>query len=237
MSVLDDGVHEYYLKKANGWGPLLKLGSDGFYRPSYSDRCRKCEDAKWVCPTGAHVKSMEHIALKLNLRMKDFERAILRAEFVGNHEEPEATVESSDVAYKCLHFDTDAYVLRSPTQDEYVWQPGGIMMSKCSQQCGDDIEADCGCGIYCFWTYYPADMYSFYDKAVVARLQLGGTVVEYTEGARAQYATITAIMYEAGVSEGKMDFLRTVALAYGVRVEQYVKEKKDLGYEVLEELS
>jgi hypothetical protein len=100
-----------------------------------------------------------------------------------------------------MNVNRDTGELQSPTFTYGdPWSVDEINYARCTTCKGDDVPGEhCSCGFWGFWTLEEARNYCFFGRqsnAVVLKVNLGGNVVEGTEGFRAQALTILEVYYE-----------------------------------------
>lgn len=217
MSSLDDAFSEYVAKQQGQF--MLLLGGDGFYYAPIGDECSKCRDMHWTSPSANHLKSVEHIAEKFGVRVADLNRAAqmwkiqqslavatqrLRSALPDDlvDDEPVRVVPSTDIAWKALTLSLDNHGERvlSSYNDEYVWKPFEVAHAQC-QGMGACMKETCMCGFYFYWEPTKAILHSA-TRQVVVRAQIGGIVLEHEDGCRAEYATLTGILFRNDDSKG-----------------------------------
>ena len=217
MSSLDDAFSEYVAKQQHQY--MLLLGGDGLYYAPVGDECSKCHGIKWSSPSANHLKSVEHIAEKFGVRVADLRRAAqmwkvqqtlinaqqgLRTSLPDDiaDDEPARDVPSTDIGWKALTLSLDDRGERilSSYNDEYVWRPFEVAHAQC-QGMGACMRDACSCGLYFYWEPQKAMLYST-TRQVVVRAQIGGIVLEHEDGCRAEYATLTGILFRNDDSKG-----------------------------------
>lgn len=176
MDNLKEAVLEWY-KKRSTYIELERL-SNGFYAPPQDDVCELCYGAQWSCPTGAHLKTPEHIALKHGVRPKMLQNALQDLEF-----------RPSEYAWKSLIYTPNSY-LRSAWDRDFGWSPDEAVEAFC-EECEEVPGDGCTCGIYCFWN--PVRAVEWMSGNVTCKIKIGGDIIEAVYGARAQFARIIAI--------------------------------------------
>lgn len=152
---------------------------DGFFEPPANDRCPLCSNARWSSSSGAHLKSVEHTALKYGLKPKDILAMV---------EQIHAS-RASDIGWKQLTYADNSYLRSS---GNFVWLPGEVTTAEC-----DDPECDvpgnnCSCGLYFFWS--PIDAINYMYGGVTVKCKLGGKIIEATKGCKANSAVIIGIV-------------------------------------------
>lgn len=179
---LKDAALEY-LRKRN---ILLRLepSGDGFYRAPEDDWCPACRQAAWSVNTGAHLKTLNHIAAKHEVDVRELRPVIAALR--------EQRRKSSDYAFKKLEWNDRLELLQSPTSD-FDWVPEAVALAECAR-CAQVPGDGCGCGFWCFWELYDALEYDRHDvNGVVVKLKIGGEIIEGTQGCRAEAAVIVGI--------------------------------------------
>jgi len=188
-----DAVQEFVARRSSS--PDLYLRSDGFYEPYEDDTCPRCINARWSSSSGAHLKTYTHVALKHSVSPRWLERAVTIYDLylVANL--------SRDYGYRAMKVDRNTGELKSPTFTYGdPWSVDEINYARCSNCSDDDVPGEfCSCGFWGFWTLDEARNYCFWGKQsddVVLKVNIGGNVVEGTEGFRAQALTILEVYYE-----------------------------------------
>lgn len=178
-----EAVEEYRRKnRRHGSATLTELGSDGFYRPPAGDTCPLCEDIAWSCGTGAHLKTIQHVAAKYDLSIRELKSAI--AAYV-----PE---ERGTTVYKALRVTADGHHVDSPTSSGYIWS-NDVHEAYC-ESCDESPGDTCLCGFYVWWHIQDAAAYCHRSRDIIVKMDIGGLIEECTDGARAQYAAIQAVL-------------------------------------------
>lgn len=213
MSNKTDAVQEFVTRRSSS--PDLRLRSDGFYEPRRDDTCSRCANARWSSSSGAHLKTYTHVALKHLVTPRWLERAVTIYDLylVANL--------SKDFGYRAMKVDRNTGELVSPT---YVygakWSVDEINYARCSDCKGDDVPGEhCSCGFWGFWTLAEARNYCFFGRQsdhIVLKVQIGGNVVEGTEGFRAQALTIQEVYYEEDDYKCESELSFSVAQLYNL---------------------
>lgn len=209
MSSLDDAFSEYVAKQQGQF--MLLLGSDGFYYAPLGDECSKCRGAQWISPSANHLKTVEHIAEKFGVRVADLRRAaqmwkiqqslisaqksLYTATADFEPEKPLRDVVSTDIVWKALTLslnDRGERVLTS-YNEEFIWEPFKVAHALC-RGISACMKETCMCGFYFYWSPEDAVKHSV-TRQVIVRAQIGGIVIEHEDGCRAEYATITGILF------------------------------------------
>jgi len=181
QEMLQAALEEYYEKRSD-WYPKLQELSNGLFAPPKDDRCHLCKDAQWSCTTGAHLKTVEHIAFKHQIAPKLLIKCA-----------DQITYRASDIGWKQVRYTPNSY-LRSHWDSDFVWLPGEVLEATCHNGTCDNVPNEsCMCGFYFFWSPFAAREY-YSDEYVTIRCNVGGKVIEATKGCRAQYATVTGIL-------------------------------------------
>lgn len=188
-----DAVKEFVYRRHQS--PDLRLRDDGFFEPRRDDTCSRCANARWSSSSGAHLKSYTHVALKHLVSPRWLERAVTLYDLylVANL--------SKDFGYRAMKVNRNTGELISPT---YVygakWLVDEVNYALCSNCKSDDVPVEnCSCGFWGFWTLEEARNYCFFGRQsdhIVLKVQIGGNVIEGTEGFRAQAMTIQEVYCE-----------------------------------------
>lgn len=224
MTALADAFAEYVDKHQHpGQRPRLFLGARGYWHPPLDDTCTLCDGARWTSNSGSHLHSVEHIALKHGVDIRDLKVLIVTCTLPPYSAvpipelEPVPDVPSTDVAWKALSLvldDQGERVLASRGED-FLWRPHEVTQAYCAKMGlseGACMGETCSCGLYFFWQVAEAIAYST-GRAVIVRAQIGGTIVECVDGCRAEYAVITGVLLYHNES-----FVRIASELYGVPV-------------------
>jgi hypothetical protein len=169
--------------RKRGTRPRVEETYDGYWAAPHDDQCPKCQYAKWSCNTGAHLKSEQHVAAKYDVGILALRRAV---------EELRIARGSTTTVYKALDVNSEG-VLVSPNNlkddGSSDWLPHAVTFASCSNA-HDVPDGDCGCGLYAYWDIEDAETHG---GQIVARLRIGGKIIECEHGVRAEAATITGI--------------------------------------------
>ena len=174
MKNLVTAIEEYHLRASGHVVSLTEL-DNGFFAPPADDTCPLCEGAQWSCSTGAHLKTIEHVALKNELEPKILIKAIHIISF-----------NASEIAWKQLLYTPSSYLRSGWDNGELVWLPSETTEAYCHYGCENGPEESCSCGIYGLWSPFAAHEYYATKSHVTVQMQVGGVVIEGSKGCRAQ---------------------------------------------------
>lgn len=232
MTAFDDALEEYKAKHEYAGMSVgdVDLTSDGYWTPPPHDTCPTCNGARWTSNSGSHLKSVEHIAAKHGVSVRELRNHAqawemmrpkpVRQSYQSNDEsiepdpEPKLTVcNTTTLGWKTLSLslDDNGDRILSSQNDDFLWKPFEVSHAKCgtNDAC---MKESCSCGFYFFWEPTPATEYDA-KRQVVVRCRLGGVVLEHGLGCRAEYAVITGILYH-----NNEKFVALMSELYGVPV-------------------
>lgn len=177
MSNFRTALEDYFSNRAN---PKMDLNPDGLYTPPKDNVCPLCEDARWSCSSGAHLKQPEHYALKHGIPPKKFILATSPQAFGA-----------SNIGWKRLDYIEDSYLT---SYGGFKWIPQEVTVAQCPE-CEEELPGlECTCGLYFFWS--PFDALEYWGGGVIVKCELGGKIIEATKGCRAQAAVIRGVYHE-----------------------------------------